>query len=364
MALLKIYGVIVDERESAVLSWMGEEHTTLSEISDFIQTIPDSDDTIDVLINSRGGSVSDGWGIYDVLRSSGKKITATVEGVCASMASVVYMAAPKEARFAEPHSMFCIHEPRIPAYGIDRDATADELSRIAEELRIENRKFIDLYAERTGAEAERIESLMKEDKEITAEEAKEYGIVGVIKTPNTAKKTDNQINFLTMKKNVIAKLLSRAKALLEGVVSELRLTTAAGVELIVETDADDPKVGDNATPDGEHTLDDGRVVVVVDGVITEIREREEEEPTEEDMQQMAATIESLTNEVAALRRSQRTEAENEILGIVAKAGGIDWLKKVAVSKRAATTRTQNVGSQVERVSRISQELAELKKNRK
>ncbi len=363
MAVLKIYGVIVDERESAALAWFGEEHTTLSEISDFIQAIPESDDTIDVLINSRGGSVSDGWGIYDVLRSSGKKITATVEGVCASMASVVYMAAPKEARFAEPHSTFCIHEPRIPAYGIDHDATADELARIADELRVENRRFIDLYSERTGTETATIEALMKEDKEITAEQAKEYGIVGVIKTPNTARKNNNKPNFFSMKKNVIAKLLSRAAALLEGAVAELRLTTSAGVELVVETEADDPKVGDNASPDGEHTLEDGRIVVVVDGVITEIREREDEEASAEDVEQMASTIEQLNNEVAALRRSQKNDAEAEILSIVAKAGGIEWLKKAAVSKRVATERTQITGNQAQNVSRISRDLEELRKKK-
>lgn len=364
MAILKIYGVIADGEESSYLSWCGIEHVSLSGISDFIASLPEEDKNIDILINSRGGDVRDGWAIYDALRQSGKELTATVEGVCASMASVVLMAAPKEARFAAPHATFLLHEPRFAARGIEVDATADTLNQLAEELRIETQKFVDLYAERTGTSAERIAEILKEDREIDAEEALSLGVVGVVNTPNTALSINNNI---MAKKNAIARLLERAKAMLDGAVAELRLTTTSGVELVVETDADDPKVGDKATPDGEHTLEDGRVVVVVDGVITEIREREVTEELTEQEQAMADTIEQLTARVEELQSerdtlalAQKTASEIEILGIVANAGGEKWLKSVAVSKRTATQRTHKDSKQALGVSRIQQELEQIK----
>ena len=364
MAILKIYGVIADGDDCAYLSWCGIEHVSLSEITDFIASLDDADKNIDILINSRGGSVQDGWAIYDALRSSGKTITATVEGVCASMASVVYMAAPKESRFSNPHAKFCIHEPRYPARSIDVDATSETLDRLSEELRIETQKFIDLYVERTGTDADTIAALMREDKEIDAEEAQRMGIVGVINTPNTALTNNN--NMTMTKKNAIARLLKRAAEMLNGAqVAELRLSTTSGTELVVETDADDPKVGDKATPDGEHRLEDGRVITVVDGVITEIKEKEvtEEEVTEEEVSAMLSTIETLTAKVEQLTANQKTDEEVAILDTVAKAGGMEWLRKVAVSKRVATQRTQTQSAQATGLSRIAQELETMKKKK-
>lgn len=370
MAILRIYGVIANNEESAMLSWCGVEHASLSEVSRFISELPEEDGNIDILIDSKGGSVTDGWAIYDALRQSGRKITATVEGVCASMASVVLMAAPKELRFSAPHASFCIHEPRFPAYSIDTDATAAMLSQLSEELRIETQRFIDLYVERTGTDADTIARVMSEDRVIDAEEALILGIVGAINTPNTAF-SNQQKNIIMSKKNAIARLLEQARALLSGEVAELRLTTTSGAELVVETDADDPRVGDPATPDGEHTLEDGRVVVVTDGVITEIRERTEETITEEEVQAMADTIESLTAEVKRLnaeveaaRGQVKTPEEQAILDIVSKAGGKEWLDVVAVSTRAATPRVQRESNQSIGVSIVAQELNRIRTNKK
>lgn len=159
--------------------------------------------------------------------------------------------------------------------------------------------------------------------------------------------------------------------MLNGAAAELRLTTTSGAELVVETDADDPRVGDPATPDGEHTLEDGRVVVVTDGVITEIRERTEETITEEEVQAMADTIESLTAEVKRLnadveaaRGQVKTPEEQAILDIVSKAGGKEWLDVVAVSTRAATPRVQRESNQAIGVSVVAQELNRIRTNKK
>ena len=99
MATLKIYSDIEREQEKAVARFWGDvEGVSFSDIDAFCQSIPEDDNEIDIRLHCDGGSVTEGWAIYDRLRATGKEITATVEGNCASMATIILMAAPKERR--------------------------------------------------------------------------------------------------------------------------------------------------------------------------------------------------------------------------------------------------------------------------
>ena len=90
MAKLEIYNDIVSQDEKVTMKmWMGLDGVCFADIKDFINSIDESDDNIDIHIHCRGGSCMEGWAIYDALRTSGKKITAVIEGECSSMASVI-----------------------------------------------------------------------------------------------------------------------------------------------------------------------------------------------------------------------------------------------------------------------------------
>ena len=89
-------------------------------------------------------------------------------------------------------------------------------------------------------------------------------------------------------------------------------------------------------------MPDGKTIVVTDGVITEIRE-DEEESTDEEVQALKDRIEELETEVASLKSNARTVEDNKILNAIKMAGGVDWLAKncstYKVAGRAQTVRT-------------------------
>ena len=100
MAKLRIYNDIDSQDNKFWYQWWGSDCVCFQDIDVFAASIPENDDTIDMRIFCNGGSVVEGWAIYDRLRQSGKKITCTIEGKAASMATIIMLAAPKESRKA------------------------------------------------------------------------------------------------------------------------------------------------------------------------------------------------------------------------------------------------------------------------
>ena len=128
MAVLKIYNDIQTENEKNFCKFWGDaEGVCFKDVDEFCESIPADDNAIDVRLHCDGGSVVEGWGIYDRLRATGKVITCTVEGNAASMATVIMMAAPKERRKAYKNAEICVHNPWVPAYALGDTLTAAEL---------------------------------------------------------------------------------------------------------------------------------------------------------------------------------------------------------------------------------------------
>lgn len=297
MATLKIYNDIQSENQKAVAALWGEtEGVCFKDIDAFCNGLSAEDDDIDIRLHCDGGSVTEGWAIYDRLRATGKRITATVEGNCASMATVVLMAAPKERRRAYPSAHICVHNPWMCPWALGDAVTADDLQKYANDLRAEQSKMVDLYVERCGCEREEIQSLMDEDKYIDTERALELGIIGEIVAPLSAKKKDfseskkHSMNEKTSemdenKVEVKASVLDRilAKLGLKSIddlkedepMQGMDLSTADGSTLTVDREEGSPEVGDTARPDGEHLMPDGTTIVVESGVIAEVRPKEE-----------------------------------------------------------------------------------------
>lgn len=297
MATLKIYNDIQSENQKAVAALWGEtEGVCFKDIDAFCNGLSAEDDDIDIRLHCDGGSVTEGWAIYDRLRATGKRITATVEGNCASMATVVLMAAPKERRRAYPSAHICVHNPWMCPWALGDAVTADDLQKYANDLRAEQSKMVDLYVERCGCEREEIQSLMDEDKYIDTERALELGIIGEIVAPLSAKKKDfseskkHSMNEKTSemdenKVEVKASVLDRILAKLglkslddlkeDEPMQGMDLSTADGSTLTVDREEGSPEVGDTARPDGEHLMPDGTTIVVESGVIAEVRPKEE-----------------------------------------------------------------------------------------
>ena len=88
----------------------------------------------------------------------------------------------------------------------------------------------------------------------------------------------NKEKQVTVKQSIIDKLLAKCgyQKIEDIPVISMELTDAEGNILTVEREEGEPQVGDAASPDGEHVMPDGKTIIVIDGVITEIKDQEEE----------------------------------------------------------------------------------------
>lgn len=378
MAILKLYNPIMTEEGAEMMRWMGSDGVCFKDVDEFLASIAEDDDTIELRLHCEGGCVTEGWAIVDKLRASGKKITATVEGVCASMATVVLLAASE--RKAYPHASLLIHEPYIPEYTLAEAYRAEDLQKMADSLNAETQKILDFYVERTGADRAELEALMKEDKFVDMERAKELGFINEIlpalsarsRTPKAQAKWNNhQIsNNMAENKKKIAEVfaaLGEALGLSQPKAVAYELTTESGDTITIDKpEGEDPAVGDAASPDGEHKMPDGTTIVVVDGVITEIKPAEEQEETTEENEELAqanARIAELEAELAnakaeaeSAKALAKTKAEMEILNLVNIAGGKEWLTQ-AKSNYKPAKRTASANN--EKQSIVAKRLAEL-----
>lgn len=332
MAYLKIHSDIVSEEDRIFMEWWGLNGTSFDSVDSFIDSIDADDNQIELRLNCRGGSVMEGWAIYDKLRATGKEITAIIEGKCASMATIILLAAPKERRSAYQNSKLLIHNPYIPAYGITEDTDAARLEAIAADLRQDEEKILDEYVARTGADREELRTLMSENNYLDMNKAKELGFIAEIK-PHASAKQKSNMKTVNVGKRWLDKVLAKAGySKIEDAqnldVVAMDLTTADGSTLTVEREEGEPQVGDAASPDGEHLMPEGETIVVVDGVITEIRP-EEDENNDDETEALKAENEALKAEVEELKKNAKSSDDVVILNRVKMLGGLNKLNALA-----------------------------------
>ena len=360
MAQLKIYTDIQSESDKTFARLVGDvEGVSFADIDAFCNSIPADDNQIEVRLHCDGGSVTEGWAMYDRLRATGKEITCIVEGNAASMATVILMAAPKGRRKAYENAHILVHNPWAV---VMTAADADDMQKMANDLKAEQERLVNLYVERCGVDRDTIQSLMDEDKFITAAEAKELGIIGEIIPPISAKvrttTNPNNMNEVNVKASLLDRMLAKLgfKTLDEAAsleIKALELSTADGQTLTIEREEGQPQVGDAANPDGEWLMPDGTTIVVENGVITDIKQKEdapeanadddkkgevdpttEEDDKDEELEHLRERIAELEKENEELRQqlesanaNARTTDDLRILNAVKMAGGEEALKK-------------------------------------
>lgn len=371
MAKLFINKDIAPDADKAKYWLTGEDSISFSDIQYFMDWMPKDDNRIDVEIHSCGGDCVEGYAIYDALRASGKEISCKVVGTCASMATVILLAAPLERRTAYQHAQLCIHNPYADGVLLKGKITPERLESIAADLKAEKEKMLALYVERTGQPREALETQMATDSWFNPDKAIELGFISSVVPAISAKKDSNIINSKTnvmVKKEVkvesslLDRLLRKCGyAKIEDVPAvAMVITTSTGDELNVEREEGEIQVGDPASPDGEHVLEDGRTVVVTDGVITEIRESGSED---DDVEALKARISELEAENEALKSNAKSDDDVKVLNAVKKAGGIDRLTKAAASKyvpagRQATSKRVEVTKPMSKIERKLQKIRE------
>ncbi|MGI9090099.1 MAG: ATP-dependent Clp protease proteolytic subunit [Gemmatimonadaceae bacterium] len=128
---------------------------------------------IHMYINSPGGSVSAGMAIYDTMQYLKSPVSTTCMGMAASMGAFLLMAGRKGKRFALPHSRIMIHQPSQSGGG----GSASDIEIQAKEILFLREKLNSLMAKHTGQPLERVERDTDRDRFLSADEAKDYGLI-------------------------------------------------------------------------------------------------------------------------------------------------------------------------------------------
>lgn len=381
---IQLYSDIVNEQERIWYEWEGNtEAISFTSIQKLLAARGEDDKRIDLVINCKGGDCIEGWAIYDLLRQqTGCEITATIEGECSSMASIILLAAPLENRKAYANAHLCIHNPAVGWFDADYyerltaenvRKTAEKILNQAESLQTEQDKILNTYVERTGTDAETLQALMNQDIYIDMSRAQELGFISGTLAPTTAKKdarfraysinpnnSQNQMN--KTKTKVTASALESVFTAIKKLVGmedsapmqALEVTDVDGNVLTIDREEGDPQVGDTASPDGTFVMEDGTTIVVENGVIASITpateegdgessaegegEGENNEPSVEELQQtieeqntqiqtLTEQIQTLTEQIKELTEKQTSAEDAAILQMVAKAGGMEKVQK-------------------------------------
>jgi ATP-dependent Clp protease protease subunit len=137
----------------------------------------DSDRDINIYLNTPGGSVYAGLGIYDTMQFVRSRIATICTGMAASMGAVLLVAGGKGMRAALPHSRVMIHQPLggIQGQASDIEITAREILKLKDEL-------YQIIADHTGQDMQRIRQDADRDYWMTAQEALDYGMIDKVYT--------------------------------------------------------------------------------------------------------------------------------------------------------------------------------------
>ena len=137
----------------------------------------DSERDINIYLNTPGGSVYAGLGIYDTMQFIGSKVATICTGMAASMGAVLLVAGEKGMRAALPHSRVMIHQPLGGSQGqaSDIEITAREILKLKDEL-------YQIISDHSGQTMDKIRQDADRDYWMTAKEALEYGMIDKVYT--------------------------------------------------------------------------------------------------------------------------------------------------------------------------------------
>ena len=129
---------------------------------------------ITMYLNSPGGEVNSGYAIFDTIRFITSPVNIVASGLCASIATVIFVATEKNRRYTMPNTKFLIHQPLIPGqiYG-----QASDIEITAKEILKTRQKINDLLAKECKQPLEKVAKDTTRDYWMSASEALEYGLV-------------------------------------------------------------------------------------------------------------------------------------------------------------------------------------------
>ena len=163
--------------KSRTITIFGEINQKVAEstVAQLLALSVENDDPIRIFINSPGGHVESGDSIHDMIRFIKPQVKVIGTGWVASAGAHIYLAAKRENRLCLPNTRFLIHQPLGGAGG-----RATDIAIEAKEIIKMRRRINEIIARETGQPLERVEKDTDRNYWMSAEEAKDYGIVSRI----------------------------------------------------------------------------------------------------------------------------------------------------------------------------------------
>ncbi|RCH53944.1 hypothetical protein DJ568_15505 [Mucilaginibacter hurinus] len=290
----------------------------LKNVIDVINANPGADEFI-VHIHSRGGDVNEGFAIYDALINSGKKITTVIEGLCGSIATVVALAGT--TRRMNENAEFMIHNAWYDPSAM-KEYTADAYAGIADFIREADDKLLALYIKATGAPVNDIRAKMDRETFLSSDEALALGFITEIVQPGKAvayiykpqQSTKPKLTNMSKVKTLVAKATKALMALAGAQAAEATLEDGTKIyydgDLAVGTAVFTDEELTTPAADGDLVLEDGTVLTIAAGAITEVKD-EEKSDDKADVAALKARVKALEAKNAALK-NENTEAVNAL----------------------------------------------------
>lgn len=281
------------------------------------------------LINSFGGSLFEGLAIYDFIK--GNNISVGCIGVCASAATLPLLASVNS--WGTPNSRFLIHNPSIESYG-----TSEDLNKAAGELSNEQNRAVELYSQHLNISKDEIQSLMNEEKFITAQEALAIGLINEIKefSKTESVKPDADLKLLynqfkmkiDMSEQATKEDVGKLESLIKDVKDLFKMSTKKEAPKMIVLTASDGTALDfgelateeeiavgvmatveGAPAEGTYVMPDGKELVFANGELTEIVEPVDVEALETENTELKSTVEELqeSNETMKAELEQKTQ---------------------------------------------------------
>lgn len=190
--IINIFGDIVED--------IYEDGVSALSFAYELENIGDVDE-IDVYINSYGGSVSQGFSIYNQLKNHPAKVKTVCNGFACSIASLIFLAG--QERIMQDASLLMIHNPWTLVMG-----NANELRKQADDLDKMGQVSVDIYCQVTGLDESTIKSMMDAETWITSKEAYELGFA-----TSFEEEADEVVNVVvqSVKKSLVNKIIGGEK---------------------------------------------------------------------------------------------------------------------------------------------------------
>jgi ATP-dependent Clp protease protease subunit len=259
---------------SDIFQW--DDCWNATRLRETLDAMPAADKNLDLKIHCNGGEVLEGLAMYDLLRTSGLNISATIEGGCHSIAILLLLAAPKENRYANANASALIHPVHTFTCGDNNDLA----TTLIENVELTN-KITAIYADRTGMTQDDAWDLLETSRIYMARDLMSKGFVSEILPYNTNHKKPNKMantkSVQTLLTNCAAFLNKATTLLTPSKVVNFNYKDKDGTTVFsTEGEEDTLAVGDAVTlpeegdANGTYTLEDDRVVTLKDGVVESI----------------------------------------------------------------------------------------------